>query len=162
MSNSAEFINRRSFGPSVPDRWLPDPTACRLQLAFPDGRFVSTTLDDLHGWVELNEAELQDSQLLLHFRTSVEGEQGQSLSEVWSFRGPASGVSEEGGIEFEGRLRRDDLVDPVLLVLTPTLYQQRGEREFLDLDLEGALTPTRCGAIRVEGRLRIFRARPAA
>lgn len=152
-----------SHAPFTPvRRWRLDPSGCRLLLALPDARFRGLRIDDARGWVLLNEHDLLGSEL--SFGLSVRdplGDDPQRTRE-YVFQATAVRRGAEDEAVFEGRLRVGARVAAWSLAVIPTRCHHHGGTEYLELDVRAPLPPEFCGPSRVEGRLRILRASPAA
>ncbi|MEQ9569736.1 MAG: hypothetical protein RLN75_06060 [Longimicrobiales bacterium] len=143
-------------------RWSLDPSGCRLLLALPDARFRGLRIDDARGWVRLNEDDLVGSELSA--RLSIRDPLGVDphTTREYVFEGTATRRGADDEAVFEGRLRIGARVAAWSLAVIPTRCRHHGGTEYLDLDVRAPLPPELCGSSRVEGRLRILRASPAA
>lgn len=147
---------------SAISRWTLDTDGCRLFLVLPASRFLGLTLTGAQGALELREEELVGSRLSIQLPPGPQGPSGEIVGSGYDYRGSASRRGPASEIVLEGRLRVGDRVDPLTLVVTPTRYHRAGGTEYLDLEVAGSLPSNRCRASRVEGRLRLMRASPAA
>lgn len=114
------------------------------------------------GWVELEEGELVGTRLSFRMPPGDPDKDAGSIPGGWDFQGSAVRRGPEDEMVVEGRLRVGDRVESLTLAVIPIRYHRRGGTEYFDLDVSGTLPPGNCGASRVEGRIRVFRASPAA
>lgn len=143
-------------------RWSLDPSGCRLLLALPDARFRGLRIDQAQGWVDLREDNLVGSELSV--RLSIRDPLGDDpkTTREYVFEGTAVRRGAEDEAVFGGRLRVGARVAAWSLAVIPTRCHHHGGTEYLDLDVRASLPSELCGPSRVEGRLRILRASPAA
>ena len=143
-------------------QWTLDADGCRVFLKLPNSRFEGVAVAEAWGWVELRETELVGSRISLRFPRGGTARDEQTGHAGCVFQGSAVRRGTEGEMVVEGRLSVGDRVDPLTLSVIPTRYHRSGDTEYLDLDVSGPMPSNRCGATRVEGRLRILRASPVA